>query len=311
MSTRKLISFDWALKRLLRSKANFCVLEGFLSELLRAPLTILDILESETNTEAAEDKLTRLDIKVKSENGSLLLIELQYSRELDFLHRILFNTAKAITEHLWQGDDYQRVVKVISVNILFFDLGHGKDYVYHGQTKFKGIHCHDELVLSHGQQKLFHCEKPEDIYPEYYLLKINQFEDVAKDGLDQWIYFLKYETIKPEFNAAGLIEATNILDYMKLPEAEKRLHDRHIDERRQQSSAYLSYYEDGKNEGIEEGFQEGIQKGLEEGIQKGLEEGIQKGKEDTATKLKRKGIPLDIIAETTGLSISEIQQLAD
>ena len=33
-TTRSMISFDWAMKRLLRNKANFEVLEGFLSELL-------------------------------------------------------------------------------------------------------------------------------------------------------------------------------------------------------------------------------------------------------------------------------------
>jgi hypothetical protein len=32
--TKKLIRFDWAVKKLLRNKANFVVLEGFLSELL-------------------------------------------------------------------------------------------------------------------------------------------------------------------------------------------------------------------------------------------------------------------------------------
>lgn len=293
MSTRKLISFDWALKRLLRSKANFVVLEGFLSELLRRRITILEILESESNKQEAQDKSTRLDLKVKSENGMLFLIELQYSRELDFLHRILFHTAKAITEHLWEGDQYQVVSKVISVNILFFDLGHGKDYVYRGQTKFTGIHCHDELELTRRQQELFHCEKPEDIYPEYYLLKVNQFNDVAKDGLDQWMYFLKHETIKPEFNAAGLEEAKKILDYMKLSPEEQKLHERYIEERREQASAYLSYYVDGKVEGREEG----------------LAEGKVKGKLETASNLKKMGLSLAQIAQATGLSENEIASL--
>jgi len=44
MNTRKLVSFDWALKRLLRSKANYEVLEGFLSELLKGDIEILEIL---------------------------------------------------------------------------------------------------------------------------------------------------------------------------------------------------------------------------------------------------------------------------
>ena len=43
---RKLISFDWAIKRILRSKANFEILEGFLSELLKEDITILEVLES-------------------------------------------------------------------------------------------------------------------------------------------------------------------------------------------------------------------------------------------------------------------------
>jgi hypothetical protein len=48
---RKLIAFDWAIKRLLRSKANFGILEGFLSELLKEDIIILDVLESEGNKE--------------------------------------------------------------------------------------------------------------------------------------------------------------------------------------------------------------------------------------------------------------------
>ena len=45
--SRKLISFDWAIKKILRSKANFEVLEGFLSELLFDDIKIKEILESE------------------------------------------------------------------------------------------------------------------------------------------------------------------------------------------------------------------------------------------------------------------------
>jgi len=53
MPQRTLISFDWAMKKLLRSKANFDILEGFLSELLKENLTILEILESESNKSIA------------------------------------------------------------------------------------------------------------------------------------------------------------------------------------------------------------------------------------------------------------------
>jgi len=64
MTTRKLISFDWALKKLLRSKANYSILEGFLSELLRDDIRILELLDSESNKDDACDKFNRVDLKI-------------------------------------------------------------------------------------------------------------------------------------------------------------------------------------------------------------------------------------------------------
>ena len=81
---RKLISFDWAIKKLLRSKANFDILEGFLGELLFSDITIVEILESESNKENRLDKQNRVDIKVKDSAGKLILIEVQFSREQDY-----------------------------------------------------------------------------------------------------------------------------------------------------------------------------------------------------------------------------------
>ena len=60
--SKKLIRFDWAIKRLLRNKANFVVLEGFLSELLFDNIKIEQILESESNQKTEEDKFNRVDI---------------------------------------------------------------------------------------------------------------------------------------------------------------------------------------------------------------------------------------------------------
>nr|VFK14466.1 MAG: conserved hypothetical protein (putative transposase or invertase) [Candidatus Kentron sp. LPFa] len=186
MSKRRLITFDWALKRLLRSKANYEILEGFLSELLKEDITILEILESESNRETAQDKSNRVDMKVRNQKDEIILIEVQYEREFDYLQRILFSTAKAITEHLSKSKSYDEVIKVISVNILYFDLGYGKDYIYHGKTQFLGTHYHDELLLNDKQQELFGRVSPHELYPEYYLLKINRFDDIARDTLDEY-----------------------------------------------------------------------------------------------------------------------------
>ena len=201
MAKRQFVSFDWAMKRLLRSKANFGILEGLLSELLGEQVKILEILESEGNREVWNLHTNRLDLKVRNSRRELVIIEIQYDREYDYFQRILFNTSKVITEHLDVGAAYGEVVKVISVNILYFDLGQGEDYLYHGQTVFRGIHRNDELVLSGRQRELFGKQHPADLFPEFYLIKVNNFDDVARNTLDEWIYFLKHEKIEDNFTA--------------------------------------------------------------------------------------------------------------
>ncbi len=196
MSKRKLISFDWAMKKLLRSKANFEILEGFLSELLKEDIQVIEILESESNKEHLRDKYNRVDLKVKNQNDEVIIIEVQYEREFDYLQRILYGTSKMVTEHLHESDPYSKIVKIISVNILYFDLGQGKDYVYHGVTAFTGLHQKDLLQLSEDQQELYCKHELHQVFPEYYLVKVNNFDDIARDTLGEWIYFLKNEEIK-------------------------------------------------------------------------------------------------------------------
>ncbi|MDR0391296.1 MAG: Rpn family recombination-promoting nuclease/putative transposase, partial [Planctomycetaceae bacterium] len=76
---RVLISFDYAIKRLLRNKANYEVLEGFLSELLAHNISVKSIGESESNKEHETDRTNRVDILVEDESGEIMLIELQFT----------------------------------------------------------------------------------------------------------------------------------------------------------------------------------------------------------------------------------------
>ncbi len=227
--SKKLIRFDWAIKRLLRNKANFVVLEGFLSELLFEDIKIKQILESEGNQQYEEDKFNRVDILTKNSNNDLIVIEIQTTYEIDYFHRMAYGTSKIISENLEKGQKYSEIKKVISVNIVFFDLGQGKDYIYKGQTDFKGIHNQDTLNLSDAQKKTFLKENVSDIFPEYYLLKVNQFDDVAKNTLDEWIYFLKNDEVKDTFKAKGLKEANEVLDIMRLEEKERYGYNRYLD----------------------------------------------------------------------------------
>ena len=226
MEYKKHIRFDWAIKRLLRQKVNFGILEGFLSELLKEDIKIIEIIESESNQETEEDKYNRVDILVKDKNEDLIIIEIQNSYALDYYLRILYGISKAIIEHMKTGDRYSNVKKVISVNIVYFELGQGDDYIYRGKTRFKGIHDNKTLKLTAAQKKLFKKEKIEEVYPEIYLIKVNKFDDNAKNTLDEWIYFLKNSEIKEEFSAKGIQEADKVLKRANMSDKERREYQR-------------------------------------------------------------------------------------
>ena len=227
--SKKLIRFDWAIKRLLRNKVNFGVLEGFLSELLFENIQIQEILESESNQNNEDDKFNRVDILTKNSKNELIIIEIQSTYEIDYFHRMAYGVSKSITENLLLGQKYSEIKKIISVNIVYFDLGQGQDYIYKGKTNFKGLHKNDILDLSAKQKTTFLKESISDIFPEFYLLKVNQFNDVAIDTLDEWIYFLKNSEVKDDFKAKGLKQAGEVLDIMRLEKDDKYGYSRYLD----------------------------------------------------------------------------------
>lgn len=227
--SKRLIHFDWAIKRLLRDKANFVVLEGFLSELLFDDIKIQKILESESNQISDDDKYNRVDILTQNSKNELIIVEIQNTYEIDYFQRMAYGVSKAMAENFSLGQDYREIKKIISVNIVYFDLGQGEDYIYKGTTSFRGMHADDVLQLSKRQKSVFVRESISEIFPEYYLIKVNQFNDVAKNTLDEWIYFLKNSEVKDEFKAKGLAEAKEILDIMRLDKEQQYGYNRYLD----------------------------------------------------------------------------------
>jgi predicted transposase/invertase (TIGR01784 family) len=238
--TKKLIRFDWAVKKLLRNKANFGILEGFLSELLFEDIRIEKILESEGNQETENDKYNRVDILTQNSKNELIIVEIQNTYEIDFFHRMIYGTSKALIENISLGQPYSEIKKVISINIVYFDLGQGKDYVYKGKTNFEGLHEKDTLQLSIQQKQTFTKKEISNFFPEYYIIKVNKFDDIAKDTLDEWVYFLKNSEVKDEFKAKGLAEAKEVLDIMRLDKEQQYGYNRYLDYLHYKASEILS-----------------------------------------------------------------------
>ncbi len=294
---RKLVSFDWAMKHLLRQKENFDVLEGFLSELLKEDISIESILESESNQENEFDKYNRVDLKVKDTNDNRFVIEVQYNSQSDYPHRMLWGVSRAISEMLNKGDNYDNIKKVISINIVYYDFGKGLDFIYHGINTFKGMYQHDELQLSTVQQKKYLVTTMTELYPEYYIIKVNGFNDKIKDALTEWIYFMKHEEVKGEFQAKGLSEAKEKLDSLKLSPENRIAYKRYIEDRRVTRST------------LQTAKEEGWQQGMQQGVQQGVQQGMQQNQIETANRMLVKGIDIETIAELTQLSIEQINQL--
>ena len=289
----KYVRFDWAIKRLLRQKANFDVLEGFLTVFLGEKVTILEILESESNQLSAEDKFNRVDIKARNSKDEIIIIEIQNTRELYYLERILYGVAKAITEHISLGETYYKVKKIYSISVLYFDIGKGNDYLYYGQKHFVGVHTGDHLQVNVKERDAIVSRMPAEIFPEYVLIRVNEFDKVAVTPLEEWMKYLKDGTIRPDTTAPGLSEAREKLKYFSMPPKERMAYDEHLSAVMIQNDVLDSAKLEGKIEGRAEG----------------RAEGRDEERFSIARNMKQLGIPVDVIVKSTGLTSGEIETL--
>ena len=276
------------LDRLLRQKANFDVLEGFLTVFLGEKATILEILESESNQLSVEDKFNRVDIKARNSKDEII-IEIQNTRELYYLERILYGVANAITEHISLGETYYKVKKIYSISVLYFDIGKGSDYLYYGQNHFVGVHTGDHLQVNVKERDAIVSRMPAEIFPEYVLIRVNEFDKVAVTPLEEWMKYLKDGTIRPDTTAPGLSEAREKLRYFSKPPKERMAYDEHLSAVMIQNDVLDSAKLEGKIEGRAEGRAEAYL--------------------SMARNMKQLGAPVDMIVKTTGLTVAKIDAL--
>ena len=295
--SNKYIRFDWAVKRMLRDKANFAVLEGLITVLTGEQVTIAEILESDGNQVNTVDKFNRVDIKAKNERGDRIIVKLKLTRELYFIMRMLNGVTKALTEHIEIGNKYDKVKKVYSINILYFDLGQGSDYLYHGKTVFTGVHTGDQLKVNTREADEIKMTVPEDVFPEYYIIRVNEFNDVARTPIEEWLDYLKNNRIKDDTSTPGLKEARQRLLYMTMTDAERKAYDAHMDDIMVQNDVLDTAKMEGRAEGRIEGHAEGRVEGRTE------------EKIEMAKKMKAMGMAIETISQISSLTAEQIEQL--
>jgi len=234
MSNKKLIRFDWAMKSLLRDKANFEVLEGFLCALLEDDnVKILNILESETNPKDEDDNFIRIDLLVLDSQNRKIYIEIQNVREMDYLKSLLYSTSKIIVEHQKLRQDFTDVSKVISISILYFNLGLGDDYLYYGTTKFTGINTGEPLLIR-KREEIPNSLEPKykmvdkHIFPEYYLITVERYRNIIQKRIDEWIYIFKNNEVAAGSVSKNIDIAEQVLSEINMTDAERKRYEKYL-----------------------------------------------------------------------------------
>ena len=317
---RTIISFDYAIKGVLRDKANFDILSGFLSELLEKPVIVTEVLESEgsptipapietkkgktgkVRNVRQTGKITRLDLKARIDNGELAVFEIQYLDKVDFMGKILFNACKAVVEQINTGKKFD-IKKVYSINISYYELGAEDEYVFTANiNEFKGIH-YDE-VIPFSQKIDPSADAPIGIHPEYFLILPNNFEEEderirnnkhrsrafvpkkpSKSKFDEWVYVLKNSVVKSEFTAAGIQAAGEKLDMMKMTPQEKAEYEAELIAQ----AARITEIQTAKMEGEEKGR---------------IDEKI-----EAAIRGHNNGFSIDAIAKFTDLTTDQVTEI--
>jgi predicted transposase/invertase (TIGR01784 family) len=205
----------------------------------------------------AFDPAHGIDLLVENSKQESLLIEVQVKSEYDFFHRIAYGAAKLMSEYLQKGQPYCDIKKIISISIIYFSLGSGKDYLYYGSTDFVGLHAGDTLALTKRQQELFGLSEVRKIFPEYYLIRVADFPDKVESAVDEWIYMLKHSEVRPEFRSRRIQEASEKLRVMNLQESQRKAYDAYMQNMSYQQSMLWSSREEGRDESRAEGRKDG------------------------------------------------------
>ena len=228
----------------------------------------------ETINSYYDSKGVRLDVYVKDSNR-VFDIEIQNSVDITLPKRTRYYQSMLDIDNLLKGEEYSELKESFIIFICQFDL-FGLNLP---QYTFKNICLENkELPLGDETTKIF----------------FNSFAYDTENNLEISA-FLKYINTKIPTNdftkkLNNLVEESKINNKFRNDYLAMNLHDRDI-----------------RRVALAEGKQIGLQEGLEQGLTQGAE---QKAIE-TAKNFIQKNIPLETIAECTGLPLEKVQELAN
>jgi len=283
----KLISFDYAIKYLLKDKGGYEIVEGFISALLKEqgyePVKIIALLDTESNKEEYSQKKSLADLIVEDEQHRKYIIEIERQEVKNFVHKSCFNSSRLIVDQLGAGNDYLGIKKVFHISLLYFKIGNGS--IYHGKTIMREIETNEKLSIHIENEETKQSYDATDIFPEYIFISIPQFNDKINSEIDEWLHVMKHEEVRDDFKSPYMRKLASRLDILKMSADERNEYSNYMKQ--------IATYNDA----------------LDTALAKGKAEGEHKKAIQIANKLLSQGMDLASISMITDLSVEEINQL--
>ena len=238
-----------------------------------------------------ELKESIIDIKAKTKNNETVIIEFQLCGNIDFLKRIFYYISKNVVNEVKEGENYNNVQKIISINLLDFNLKFGDKGKAHRCFKLidtKDLNISLDLIQIHILEVKRFIE----------IIKNSTKEELKKNRLLSWMKFFtsdNLELIEEELKEENQIMSKVIEEYRKFTSDDKMMRAYAARE------AFLVGQKMMLRREREDGFDEGKLEGLKEGR---IAEQI-----SMAKSMKTKNMDINLISEITGLTIDEIEKL--
>ncbi len=278
---------DYVFKRIFGKPENNQELKELLEAILNIEIKKVEVKNPEITKDYADEKLGVLDIRAQINEDAMIDIEMQVANVKTMVNRNIAYTSRLIAEDSRAGATYEGLKKFISITILGENLLERNTYHSVVHLKFENIEKNKQVNMGYVKEQEILTDRIEIHYIE--LKKFLKKNPEMNDKLEQWLWLLigEEEKVKMASKKNKTIEkVVEDLDEMSADENERL-------EAYKRKLAIWDY-----NVNIHEAKKEGIQQGLQE------------EKKKIAQNLKRKGIDIGTIAEVTGLSKEEIQNLS-
>jgi predicted transposase/invertase (TIGR01784 family) len=310
MADKPLISFDYAIKYLLKDKGGYEIVEGFISALLKSQgyknVKIVALLDTESNKEDSKSKRSLADLIVEDEEHQKYIIEIDRNLQYSFIHKSLFNTSRLIVDNLSEGTDFSKIVKVFHISILYFPVGNGP--VHHGQTIIRDIESNERLTVHITDPKTDKVIDATGILPEYFFISIPLFNGRLEKEIDDWLYVMKHDAVPAQFHSPYMEKVADKLSILKMTPEERDSYYYYMKQIYTDRDELYAAIDKGRKEGREEGKEEGKKEGREQGLEEG-EQKLLETKKQIAKNFLLLGLDVQNISQATGLAISEIDCL--